>query len=438
MSTRPRPLRPLLLAPLLAAAAGCQPTPASQGPGDAPTSAGPTAPTPGPSAPATIDDVDYQPTDAARADVAAHAAAGARFAASLYGQVRGGAGNLFLSPISIRTALAMTYGGARGDTEAAMAAALRLDLPGERLHAAEAALAESLRGAAAGDQLLAIANRLWGRRGEPFRGEYLQLTRSYYGAPLAELDFAADAEGARSTINQWVSAQTRGKIPELLPPSLLNAGTVLVLTNAIYFKGQWASRFDPARTKQAPFKGPGAAKTAAMMAQKARLAYAEDALAQALELPYVGDRLAMVIVLPKANDGLAKLEEAVVAEGLDRWLGALAPAEVEVALPRFKIEASFELGEPLKALGMGVAFGSGADFTGMSAAGGLFISAVVHKAFVEVNEEGTEAAAATGVVMTRSLPRTVRFTADHPFLFAIRDRQSGALLFLGRVVDPGA
>ncbi len=430
-------IRPLLLAPLVAA---CQPSPPSQGPAEAPAEPSqPGQPTePGPSGPATFKDADYAPTDADRADVGAHAAAGNRFAAGLYGQVRSGAGNLAMSPLSVRTALAMTYGGARGETAKAMAGALRFELEGDRLHAAESALAESLRGAVSGDQLLSIANRLWGQRGEGFLGEYLQLTRSYYGAALGELDFAGDAEGARGTINGWVSDQTKAKIPELLARGVINSNTVLVLTNAIYFKGQWQSRFDPAKTKQETFKVADKTVTTAMMHQKARLPIAEDALAQALELAYVGERLSMVVVLPKAVDGLAKVEASVVDGGLDGLLGGLAPAEVEVALPRFKVEGSFELAEPLKALGMGVAFGGGADFTGMNGRGGLFISAVVHKAFVEVNEEGTEAAAATGVVMTRSLPRVVRFTADHPFLFAIRDRKTGAILFLGRVVNPNA
>jgi serpin B len=438
--------RAVLLPALAAALLGCQPGAQTDGPPAPPTAPPAATPTPTPEGPAQVqvNDVDYQPTDRDRADLPALTQGGARFAAALYGQLRAAPPasvpkNIFFSPLSIRSALAMTYAGARGDTAAQMASALDLQLPADRVHSAHAAQRAALAGAVSGEQVLAIANRLWGQRGEGFLQSFLQLTRSYYGAGLAELDFRGDAEGARQTINTWVAELTRQKIPELIKPGVVDGSTALVLTNAIYFKGQWARRFDPAQTKSEPFQRlSGGPVQAPMMRQKARFAFAQDPLVHVVELPYVGDRLAMLLIVPKEKDGLARAEAALASGGLTPWLGALAPAEVDLSLPRFRVEADFELSAPLRALGMVQAFNPSADFSAINGRPGLFISAVVHSAFVEVQEEGTEAAAATGVVMTRSLPQVHRVAADRPFIFAIRDRESGALLFLGRLVDPSA
>ncbi len=221
-------------------------------------------------------------------------------------------------------------------------------------------------------------------------------------------------------------------------PGVLDGSTILVLTNAIYFKGTWLKQFDPANTKERDFRAPGGPVKASMMFQKGKFSYGEADDAQALEMPYEGERLSMVVVLPKESARLEAVEAKMVAEGLDPWLERMKPTQVEVLFPRFKAESSLALSGALKQLGMVKAFGGG-DFSGISSGGGLQISEVIHRAIVEVNEEGTEAAAATGVVMVRSavVGPPVQFLADRPFLFAIRDRETGALLFVGRLVQPG-
>ncbi|MEZ4384939.1 MAG: serpin family protein [Nannocystaceae bacterium] len=429
----PRRRRLAAAAPLSLALLACACQPGAGG-GEPPSAPAPESPTP-----AAVSDADYAITDADRSAAKTTAAAGNAFGDALYQQVRGQAGNLFMSPLSVRVALAMTYGGAAGETAAQMARVLELRGAGDEVHGAMAALLDELANAASGDQTLAIANRLWGRDGEPFRPEYLQLTRAYYGAALQAMNFA-DAEGSRQTINAWVADHTAGKIPELIRPGVIDGTTALVLTNAIYFKGRWASQFDPARTTEADFHVGDKVIRAPMMAQKAKLAYSETADAQAIELPYEGGRLSMVIVLPRAKGGITALEAAIAAGGVDPFIQAMRPRDVEVELPRFKIESAFDLAATLQALGMVDAFAGAADFSAMSSGGGLMISDVIHKAFVEVNEEGTEAAAATAVVMTRSaaVAPAARFVADHPFVFAIRERQTGAVLFLGRLMNPNA
>lgn len=377
----------------------------------------------------------------ARADVPAWISGSDAFAIDLYQRLRTAEGNLFFAPGNLRTALAMTHAGAAGTTAQEMARALHFEaLPGPRLHAAQAAAAADLGAAdsGVGGVVLKAANRLWGAQDEPFVPAYLELTRTQYGAELVGIDFAA-TEQARQTINAWVSQQTQGKIAELLAPPAINAGTRLVLTSAIYFKGAWLRAFDPAQTEDKPFQVPGlaVAPDVPTMQQKRRFAYAESGDAQLLELPYVGERLAMMIVLPRAADGLSALEASLTTQRLGEWTAALRPTEVKVALPRFTTRASFELSATLSAMGMPAAFTGAADFSGMSR-GRLQISSVIHEAFVDVGEAGTEAAAATAVVMTRSLAMDPppSFTADRPFLYFIRDTRSGQILFLGRVVDP--
>ena len=375
----------------------------------------------------------------ARDDVPAWVAGGDAFALALLGRLAPADGNLFFAPGNLRTALAMTYAGAAGQTALEMARTLHFEpLPGPRLHAAQAAAAESLR-AGAGEVTLRAANRLWGAQGEPFVAEYLERTRGHYGAELVGVDFAA-SEQARQTINAWVARQTEGKIAELLDRQAIDATTRLVLTSAIYFKGAWQRAFDPARTQDRPFQVPGLAvpPDVPTMQQTARFAYAEVTGAQIIELPYTGGRLVMTVVLPQAPDGLPALTAGLDVARLAGWLAALRPTEVRVALPRFTTRARFELAGTLAAMGMPTAFTGAADFSSMSRAGGLAISRVIHEAFVDVGEAGTEAAAATAVVMTRSAPlaQPPSFTADRPFLYLIRDTTTGQILFLGRVLDP--
>lgn len=362
-----------------------------------------------------------------------------QFAFDLYGQLRRQEGNLFFSPASISTALAMADAGAAGETRRQMDETLHFELPPDDLNAGFAALSQLLH--SRGDkQRLSMANRLWGQKSYAFRPEFLETTRRYFGAELASLDFAR-SEQARRTINAWVEEQTQGKIADLIPPGVLDATTRLVLTNAIYFKGAWEHEFTKQATRDEAFHLSKQQETKApMMRQTHEFRYAETPEAQILELPYAGGELAMVLLLPKAIDGLPELETQLSQEKVDKWLAKLKSRDVQTLLPRFKLTSQFQLSETLRTLGMALAFSDQADFSGISAQEGLKITAVVHKAFVDVNEEGTEAAAATGVVFGPTAApvreKPVVFRADHPFIFLIRDRRTGAMLFVGRVVDP--
>jgi serpin B len=357
------------------------------------------------------------------------------FALDLYHQLRGETGNLFFSPYSISTALAMTYAGARGETEKQMARALHFTLPQEKLHPAFAELQASLNAAQRSNTLqLFVANSLWPAKGLSLKRDFLDRMEQNYKTHLTPLDYG-QTEVARETINHWVESQTRDKIKELFKPGILDAATVLVLANAIYFKGDWANPFKPENTRALPFQLTSANKiNAPMMHQMLQCGYHADAEVQLLELPYRGDRLSIVVLLPRKPEGLAEMEQGLTALKLKDWLGNLERnTKVDVWLPKFKTTASFLLNDKLKALGMVAAFGA-ADFTGIFKDRGPYISAVVHKAFVEVNEQGTEAAAATGVAVEVSAP--VPFRADHPFLFLIRDQITSSVLFLGRIVNP--
>ena len=374
-------------------------------------------------------------------DVAKVAEGCNQFAFDLYAHLLRQEGNLFLSPYSISTALAMTSAGARGETADQMAKVLCLPASGGTIHAAYSALQSDLNAAGAkGAFDLVVANRLWGQKGYKFLPDFLQLLDTSYSAGLEPLDFAADTEGSRKTINAWVERETRDKIKDLLKPGVLDAMTRLVLTNAIYFKGKWASEFDKKLTRDEDFFVTPEKKVAApLMRQTAEFGYFDGGEMHALELAYQGDRLAMVVLLPKSKDGIEGLEAALTPNMLEGTCAGLRRREVQVALPRFKTTAEFSLKDTLVAMGMADAFDPGrADFSGMTGAKDLSISAVVHKAFVDVNEEGTEAAAATAVVarMTAVAEPPPEFRADHPFLFLIRDTKTGAILFLGRILDP--
>jgi serpin B len=373
-------------------------------------------------------------------DVSALVAANTTFALEFFRELKQAEGNIFFSPYSISRALAMTCAGARGATAGQISDALHFTLPDERLHAAFATLQGRLdRGTGAAE--LGVADALWGQREYHFIEPFLSRLREFYGAKLAEVDFEQATEAARDAINSWTAEATDQRIPELVKPQILDPSTRLVLTNAIYFKGRWATEFDPAETAPAPFTGPGGERVEVrMMHRKARFPYAETADLQALELPYKGDALSMVVLLPKRVDGLRKLEDSLASGTLGRWLPAPEGRhDVLVYLPKFEIRADFRLDEGLKALGMTDAFAlPPADFSGMTGRLELFISAALHEAFVAVDEEGTEAAAASAMSMGLSGPPPTLpvFRADHPFLFLIRENESGSVLFLGRVVRP--
>ena len=373
------------------------------------------------------------------------------FALDLYARLRTGDGNRFLSPWSISAALAMTYAGARGATAAEMAKTLHFDLPSAQLHEAFHHLIAELHSRNTPrdgskddpDVQLVTANALWVQAGLPLLPDFLKLIEANYGGGLHTVDFHGATEAARQTINARVQEQTRDKIKELLKRGILGPLTELVLTNAIYFKALWAAPFAAAQTRPDDFHVSNQDKVrVAMMNQTGPFGYLDGGTFQALELPYKGNTLSMVILLPKSVDGLAALESAMTLEKLDAWLKKVSPQRVRVSLPKFKLTGEFRLDEVLKELGMPSAFqADSADFSGMTGTRELSISAVVHKAFVEVQEKGTEAAAATAVVMGRAAmiaPPPTAFRADHPFLFLIRDVQSGAILFLGRLVRPEA
>ncbi|XP_019958087.2 leukocyte elastase inhibitor [Paralichthys olivaceus] len=354
-------------------------------------------------------------------------------------------GNIFVSPLSISSALAMVYLGARGDTAVQMAQALSFS-SGEAVHADFEALNADINSPSA-SYILKTANRLYGENTAKFLPQFLEATRKYYQADLKTVDFIGAAEASRGEINTWVEQQTENKIKDLLKPGTVSAMTRLALVNAIYFKGNWMNRFDEANTKEMLFKvNQTESKPVQMMYQMKKLPYnyIPDHALQILELPYVGEELSMFILLPeestKGSAPLLKLEEKLTQERLNEWTDREnmdVQSEILVHLPKFKLEEDYELNEPLAKLGMTDVFCTAkADLSGMNGEGGLFLSTVAHKAFVEVNEEGTEAAAATAGMVSFCMLREEHFTADHPFLFFIRHNKTKSILFLGRFSSP--
>ena len=354
--------------------------------------------------------------------------------------------NLFFSPYSISVALAMTYAGARGETERQMADALRFYLPPEQLHPAFNALdvdlarrGERAKGRHGKPFRLHIANALWAQTGYSFRPEFLDLLAENYGAGMRLLDFAGSPEPSRVEINRWVTRETDGKIEDLIPPGLIDGWTRLVLTNAIYFDAAWEHKFEKAATRAGPFKLlDGTGVTVDMMWQAARFGYAEGEGYHAVELPYDGRDLSMVVLLP-AEGRFREFEDSLSGERVDAILKGIDSREVGLTMPRFAYESDFRLKDALSDMGMPDAFLLRvADFSGMDGTRNLFILAVVHKALVRVDEEGTEAAAGTAVMVAGSAgpPDSVEVVIDRPFIFLVRDLKTGAILFLGRVLNP--
>ena len=395
----------------------------------------------------TNDDKTAPATPPTAADKRTFANDSNAFALDLYGQLtKTEKGNLFFSPYSISTALAMTYGGARGNTGAQMEKVLHFTLGQAHLHAVCGAFAQELNaaeknGKARGFQL-SVANRLFGQNGYHFLPAFVEATQVFYGAGLEQLDFSKkNAEASRQRINQWVEDKTQKKIKDLIPANAVD-DALLVLTNAIYFKGDWASQFDKTLTKNEPFHlQAGNDVQAPTMTKTAHFKYMEEKGSfQALELPYKDNELSMLVFLPEHRDGLPQLEKTFLPDNLNRWLGNLAEQKIVVSLPKFKLTwGTVNLVPVFQALGLTDPFTNAADFSGMTQdPAGLVIGAIFHKAFVDVNEEGTEAAAATAVVMAPgSAPMQPKsFRADHPFLFLIRENTSGNILFIGRMIDP--
>jgi serpin B len=361
------------------------------------------------------------------------------------------ADNLVISPYSISIALAMTYAGARGVTAEEMAEVLHLALPSDRLHATFNALDQTIAArsrdfpARNEDEEdtrveLNVVNQLWAQQGYGFLPEFLDLLAADYGAGLRLVDFTKDYEVARLAINDWVAEATKDRIKDLLPAGSLNELTRLVLTNAVYLKAPWDIPFEESLTTDDAFRLPdGSTITVPFMRQSETLGYAEAEAWQAVELPYKGNELSMVIMLPDDLD-LGALIGRLDATSLEQMLATLAPETVNMSLPKFEARSELSLGDALRALGMQIPFTDDADFSGMTGDRDLAVDSVIHNGFVSVDEEGTEAAAATAVVMrATSAPTDVKeFRADRPFIWMIRDVETGTVLFLGQVVDPSA
>lgn len=392
---------------------------------------------------------DPGPPVAWSADLQAVADGNTRFGLALYGRLREKPGNLVVSPFSAHAALAMTAAGARRVTRDEMLKVLHLPADGDRLLAAGDLgryYAHPRK-----DFTLAVANGLWGQKDFGWRPEFTGALRDRFGAAFHEADFAANPDAERGRVNAWVKEQTRDKVPELLKAGQVHTRTRLVLANAVYFRGNWQHEFDPRKTADASFRlADGTQVRVPLMHQtEASARYAEvdvpkdvrepAAGTRLVELPYRGGELAFVAVLPPTHDGLPALEAKLTPEVFAGWLAALHPAhDFPLWLPRFRFEARHDdLPAVLQNLGMVRAFREGeADFSGMREVGGLCLDRVVQQAFIEVNEEGTEAAAATAVTVKSVSDSGAEFRADRPFLFLIRDVKTGTMLFLGRVADP--
>jgi len=400
---------------------------------------------------------DTTPIFAPPEDLKALAEGNNQFAIDLYKKLAEKSdGNIFFSPYSIRTALGMTYAGARGETAEQMAKTLHFTLPAEKLHPAFGATAQQLKGNTKNPPeptirsksdhkfvlptmepfQLTVANALWGQQGLPFQREFLDVTKTNYASGFRELDFAGDTEGSRKTINRWVEEKTKNKIKELLKPDDLSSVTRLVLTNATHFKAAWAIPFLKGETRDALFEITADEKvTVAMMqTQDAHFDYFATDDCEWVKLPYC-DRASMLLLLPRKGK-LAVVEGKLTPLFIQEALGNIGPRTGKVLLPKFQVRTTAQLNTDLSRLGMPVAFSGNADFSGMVPGGGFKIGSVIHEAYVNVDEVGTEAAAATAVMMNLSNPAPFSFTANRPFLFFICDNKTESILFSGRVVRP--
>ncbi len=343
--------------------------------------------------------------------------------------------NVFFSPYSISTALAMTCEGARGKTAEEMQSVLYFPKDEDVRRPGFARIYNQINKEGK-EYRLSTANALWAQKDYKFLDEYFTVVESFYGGKATNMDFGKDPEGSRQTINNWVEEKTNNKIKDLIPAGVLL--TRLVLTNAIYFKGTWVSQFDEEKTREEDFRVDGGKTVKAEMMylkdDEAEFNYAETDDLQLLEMDYKGEDLSMIVILPKEGS-LEKVEEMLSAEKLAEWKEMMHEREVDIFFPKFKFETKYFMAQDLSEMGMPSAFG-GADFSGMTGNKNLFISEVIHQAFVEVNEKGTEAAAATAVIIKEMISMPTVFRADHPFIFLIQQKQTGNILFLGKVMDP--
>ena len=381
---------------------------------------------------------------AAKAAIAVNA-----FAIDVYRQLAEEGGNLFFSPYSISSALAMTYAGARGDTASEMAKVLHFT-GYAKIHAAMKSLQDRFNSIPDEMGSLDIANRLWLDKREKLTQDYEALTRKYYGAGVETVDFLNAHERTRVKINDWVAQKTRDRIKDLLQENNVTPTTKLILVNAIYFNSAWLEPFDKALTREEPFRtGKYERHDVHMMRRTGHFMYGENLDAQWLKIPYKIPGFSMLILLPRENESftqLKKLEKKLTPETLASWTSDMNFSKVALRMPRFKDERRYSLTEILQRLGMKLAFTNDADFSGMVEkpvvdGHALHIDYVIHQAFIELDEERTEAAAATAVGMMRTsaaiMPEPViEFNADHPFIYCLMDDQTGVILFMGRMEQP--
>ncbi len=379
-----------------------------------------------------------------REEKVAVAMANNAFATEVYHQIKTKSGNLVFSPYSLFMALSMTCAGARQDTETQITEVLHFPAEPSQVHQALNAWNRDLEASGQQGYELYNANALWTQEGQQLLAEFTDLLQTYYDATFTPLDFAHAPQQAVETINAWGSKHTQGKIVELLTPHNIPRNLALILTNAIYFKGAWRSPFDKERTNEAVFTLlDGHQVNVPMMQQTINVLYGEDQLMQAIELPYGHPEqaipVAMYVFLPKDPTTFSECETALSADYIEQLVGTLQPQKATIGFPRFQIQGDFSLPETLQALGMTDAFSlPPADFSGITGSQDLYISEVLHKVILEVNEEGSEAAGTSAVMMSRGLARPIEFLADHPFWIMIRDTMTGGILFWGRIMDPRA
>lgn len=362
------------------------------------------------------------------------------FGMDLYALLSQESGNAFVSPFSISSALAMTYIGAVGNTAQQMRQVLHFDLADQELHSGFSRLIRSMNEPKK-DYQLSVVNAIWAQEGYAFKEDFLQQIEAYYQAGFNLVDFINDRTNARKTINDWIEENTEGKIKNMIKENNINALTRLILTNAIYFKGSWQKPFDPSATELRPFYvSRDTEKEVQMMWQRSDFRYTDDDLVQVLELPYSGSGVSMIVILPKEERTLHEVEQQLSLELFKRWISNLKMESVEVYLPKFRIECRLELRTVLMNMGMSDAFTDAADFSGMDGTKKLKIQNVIHQSFVEVDEKGTEAAAATAVIVgIKASPygeKYVVFKADRPFLFILYDKTHDLILFMGRLSNP--
>ncbi|MCR5335465.1 MAG: serpin family protein [Synergistes sp.] len=348
--------------------------------------------------------------------------------------------SFFISPYSVSTALAMTYAGARGATESEMEKTLSFS---PDMHESMGALISALNRVPQDVAQVSCANALWPAKEEKILPEFAQTLAEYYGAALTPLDYAGAPENSRRTVNKWVENNTNQKIKDIVPPGAFTRDTVLTLTNTIYFRSSWLEEFQPENTEPRPFwpAEDHSVNVITMRRRAGEMNYAKFPECEIVEMPYKGELFSMLVILPDRKKGIDSVEKILTEKQLSEWTSRLIPRRVEISIPKFKQESSYELSEMLSDMGMPSAFSPGADFSGINGTGDLHIDKVLHKTFVDVAEEGTEAAAATAIIMMKNAHAgaqddLVIFRADHPFIYLIKENKSDAILFVGRYMKP--